>query len=445
MSPTTISAKPRDCRANVEAAEPPCDYKQTELGVIPKDWDVARLGDFCTTYSGGTPRTSRREFYGGDIPWITSGDLNRARIRDVPGRITRRGLASSSAKMVDINDLLIALYGATAGVVAISLIKAAINQAVLAVTTARADKEYLFQYLASRRESIATTYTQGGQPNLSGDIVRGLLIPLPSLGEQRAIAEALSDVDRLLEALDALSAKKGAIKQAAMQQLLTGKARLPGFSAEWETKRLGDFVSFLRHGTNSRADLSNTGSVRYLHYGDIHTSSGVFLDPQVTPMRYLAVERARTLDRLEGGDLVLVDASEDLDGVGKSVEIAGAPGAEVVAGLHTIAARFDKSVLADGFKAYLQFCPAFRDHLKRLAAGTKVYATNRAHVASVEMRLPPVEEQTAIAGVLSDMDGEITALESRREKICGIKQGMIQQLLTGRVRLVKPTSAEASA
>jgi type I restriction enzyme S subunit len=133
---------------------------------------------------------------------------------------------------------------------------------------------------------------------------------------------------------------------------------------------------------------------------------------------------------------VLVDASEDLDGVGKSVEITGVANAEVVSGLHTIAARFDKTVLADGFKAYLQFCPAFRAHLKRLAAGTKVYATNRAHLGSVELPLPTTDEQAVIATVLSDMDAEIAALERRRDKTRAIKQGMMQQLLTGRVRLV---------
>jgi type I restriction enzyme S subunit len=106
-----------------------------------------------------------------------------------------------------------------------------------------------------------------------------------------------------------------------------------------------------------------------------------------------------------------------------------------VAGLHTIAARFEKSVLADGFKAYLQFCPAFRDHLRRLAAGTKVYATNRTHITSVEIQLPRIDEQTAIATVLSDMDAEIAALERRRDKTRAIKQGMMQQLLTGQTRL----------
>jgi type I restriction enzyme S subunit len=104
--------------------------------------------------------------------------------------------------------------------------------------------------------------------------------------------------------------------------------------------------------------------------------------------------------------------------------------------LHTIAARFDENVLADGFKGLLQSCSPFSAHLRRLAAGTKVYATNRAHVAGVEMRLPSVSEQTAIATALSDMDAELVALEARREKIRDLKQAMMQELLTGKTRLV---------
>ena len=274
--------------------------------------------------------------------------------------------------------------------------------------------------------------------SLNTQILRDVSIVLPSPLEQRAIAEALSDVDELLQALSALIAKKQSVKQAAMQQLLTGKARLPGFGrGKWTPRRLGHHVTFLRNGTNSRSELTTEGPVKYLHYGDIHASSSVYLDPRTTTMPTVPPECAASLDRLEEGDLVMVDASEDLEGVGTSVEVKALRDLQLVSGLHTIAARFDKSVLADGFKAYLQFCPELRAHLRRLAAGTKVYATNRAHIASAEIRLPDPDEQRAIATVLSDMDAEIDTLEQRRDKTRTIKQGMMQQLLTGRVRLVK--------
>ncbi|MNR28923.1 hypothetical protein D3C85_1462720 [compost metagenome] len=132
-----------------------------------------------------------------------------------------------------------------------------------------------------------------------------------------------------------------------------------------------------------------------------------------------------------------------MDGVGKSVELTGIGQSEVVAGLHTIVIRFDKQVLADGFKAYLQSIPIFRQHLRRLVAGTKVYATNRAHIASAELTLPDVQEQTAIATVLSDMDSELAALEARLAKTRALKQAMMSELLTGKTRLLTPRDNDA--
>ncbi|MDP1895212.1 MAG: hypothetical protein Q8K87_13890, partial [Hydrogenophaga sp.] len=290
--------------------------------------------------------------------------------------------------------------------------------------------------LWASRGVLANYVTQTSIAHLPKEKFVAVPIPRPTPDEQRAIATALSDVDALIAGLERLIAKKRDIKQATMLQLLTGQTRLPGFSGEWECRRLGDFVQFLKNGVNSRAELAQDGDVKYLHYGDIHGASGVFLDVAQTAMPCLPQAKAYALDRLRDGDLVFADASEDMDGIGKAVELRVAAGSEVVSGLHTIAARFDKQILADGFKAYLQFMPQFSRHLKRLAAGTKVFATHRGHVASAELNLPGVEEQTAIANVLSTMDIELSALEARLSKTRAIKQGMMQELLTGRTRLV---------
>ena len=299
---------------------------------------------------------------------------------------------------------------------------------------------FVFYFFTShaQQKSIQSSAIQTGVPHINLGILRALSIQLPPLAHQHAIAIVLSDIDELTGSLEALIAKKRAIKQRVMQELLTGRTRLLGFRGKWEVRRLGDHLKFLRHGTHPRSNLTTDGTTHYLHYGDIHTSVDVYLDPKVTRMPTIATEHAKKLDRLDDGDLVFIDASEDIEGVGKSVELHGLRGHHVVSGLHTITVRFSKSVLADGFKAYLQFCPTFRRHLRRLAAGTKVYATNRAHIASAHIPLPPLPEQQAIAAVLSDMDAEIAALERRLDKTRAIKQGMMQQLLTGSIRLPIP-------
>ena len=307
-----------------------------------------------------------------------------------------------------------------------------------------AETRYLLYALTSNevQRSISVAGGTGSTvSNLRIPALKELQVLAPKLAEQRAIAEALSDADALLGGLDRLITKKRDLKQAAMQQLLSGQIRLPGFTGEWATRRLGNHVAFLRNGVNSRAELQPEGRVKYIHYGDIHASSGVFIVPDSLPA--LPATKAATLERLRDGDLVFADASEDVAGVSKSVELTNVGTAEVVAGQHTIAARFDRQVLSDGFKGYLQFCSPFAAHLRRLAAGTKVYATNRAHIASVEMGLPTVAEQSAIAAVLSDMDADLAALEARRNKTRALKQAMMQELLTGRIRLVKTEPAHA--
>ncbi|MBV5300962.1 MAG: restriction endonuclease subunit S, partial [Methylococcales bacterium] len=194
------------------------------------EWEVKRLGEVATFFSGGTPLTSISEYYNGNIPWITSGDLNTDYIYEVTGRISKLGLENSSAKMVKKETLLIALYGATAGVTAISKINAAINQAVLAIIPNNASVEFLYFKLSYLKNWLILTYTQGGQPNLSADIVKSIEISIPTKEEQTAIANILSDMDAEISQLERRHAKMGELKQGMMQELLTGRIRLTGVS-----------------------------------------------------------------------------------------------------------------------------------------------------------------------------------------------------------------------
>ncbi|WP_280509576.1 restriction endonuclease subunit S [Nocardia farcinica] len=288
---------------------------------------------------------------------------------------------------------------------------------------------YALQYLHSK---LHFDYTLKAHPS----VIRGAYhLEIPSILEQRSIASAIADADDLIATLERLIAKKQAIKQGMMQQLLTGRTRLPGFTGEWADIRLGDHVSYVKTVALSRAQLDTKSPLKYLHYGDIHTRSSVILDSASEEMPRASAKLAARAGLLQCGDLVFADASEDPAGVGKSVEIVSTPNTGVVPGLHTIAARFDKSVLADGFKAYLQFIPSFRDQLLRLAAGTKVLATTRSYISSITLTLPGVAEQKAIAEALHDSEREIEALRVRLSKAQSIKTGMMQQLLTGRSRL----------
>lgn len=409
-------------------------YKQTEVGVIPEDWEVRPLLSTVRIANGQvSPKVE---------PYTSMVLVAPDHIESSTGKLLAKETAAEQGAISG-------KYLFESGDIVYSKIRPYLRKAILADFSGLCSADmyplkpatdisagYIFAVILGYRFSkyAESVSVRSGMPKINRTEMADFSLAVPPPHEQRAIAEALSDVDGLLGGLDRLIAKKRDLKQATMQQLLTGQTRLPGFHGEWEVKQLGCHVRFLRNGVNSRAELTSEGTVKYLHYGDIHGSTDVFLN--LSDLPYLPGEKAKLLERLQEGDLVFADASEDMTGVSKSVEIRGIGETELVSGLHTIAARFDKSVLADGFKGYLQFCPDFSSHLRRLAAGTKVYATNRSHIASAEMSLPTVEEQIAIAEVLTDMDVEVAALEVRLSKTHHLKQAMMQELLTGKTRLV---------
>jgi type I restriction enzyme S subunit len=159
------------------------------------DWKLKRLGNIGEFYSGGTPLTSKKEYYDGNIPFIKSGEINLNKTEQF---ITDLGLKNSSAKTVEIGDILFALYGATSGEVAISKIKGAINQAVLCIKS-KQNHYFIYSYLFHKKKHIVKTYLQGGQGNLSAEIVKQIEIPIPMITEQIYIANILISIDSRLE------------------------------------------------------------------------------------------------------------------------------------------------------------------------------------------------------------------------------------------------------
>jgi type I restriction enzyme S subunit len=422
-------------------------YKQTDLGIFPEEWAVEPLGGHATFRTGPFGSALHKSDYTSDgIPIVNPMHIVNGKVE--PTRtmtVTEEAARKLSDFRLKAGEIVIGRRGdmGRCAVVREQYAGWLCGTGSMIIRPRGVDPAFLQRVLSSPRSVAAIEHASVGTTmvNLNQATLSELAIQFPPLPEQRAIGAALSEVNALLDGLDRLIAKKRDLKQAALQQLLTGSKRLPGFKGHWEVKRLGDGVTFLRHGVNPRAELVSEGQVKYLHYGEVHASRNVYLSPDALPC--LPVSKAAGLDRLQDGDLVFADASEDVEGVCKSVEIRGVGDTDLVAGLHTIAARFDQDLLADGFKGFLQFCPEFSTHLRRLAAGTKVYATNRAHIASVEMRVPSVAEQTAIATVLADMDSEIAALEARRHKTYDLKAAMSQELLTGKTRLVHAQVANA--
>jgi len=204
------------------------EYKQTPLGKIPKTWKIVKINQIADTFSGGTPSREKSEYYKGNIHWIKSGELNQDEIFETEEYITERALNESSAKMVSKNTLLMAMYGATAGQVAITRIDASINQAIAAIVPEKkfTTTEFLYYYLQFYINRIISKTQGSGQPNLSQTVIKKIEITLPPLSEQQKIVSILVELDKRLRHEVKYNKKIKEIKQGLMQILLSGKVRV---------------------------------------------------------------------------------------------------------------------------------------------------------------------------------------------------------------------------
>ncbi|OGS95056.1 MAG: hypothetical protein A3H31_05670 [Gallionellales bacterium RIFCSPLOWO2_02_FULL_57_47] len=405
-------------RASARLPVIPQGYKQTEVGVIPEDWRVSEIGELNPFVTSGSRGWA--EFYsemGSPFIRITNmsresiylnlADLKQVKLPSHTNEGTRTQLQDDDVLISITADIGIASF------VDGSVAKPAyINQHIALV---RFDAEvvsskFVAYFLASedaqRRFRSATD--QGAKAGMTLGGIKKIQLALPPEEEQDAIATALSDVDALLTKLDQLIAKKRDLKQAAMQQLLTGSTRLPGFSGEWEVKRLGE-IAHIKTGSRNNEDKIEDGAYPFF-------------------VRSPHVERINSYSH--ECEAILVPGEGNIGNI-----------------FHYINGRFDvhQRVYAitqftqetSGKYVYFYMDKNFGSHAMQNSVKATVDSLRLPTFQKFEIAMPPTyDEQTAIATILSDMDAEIDALEARRAKTRDLKQGMMQELLNGRIRLV---------
>ena len=383
-------------------------YKQTEVGVIPEDWEAVTINQIFQFKQGVQSPVERQAYV------EREGYKRFIRIIDLTDpSVPRRYIADpGAAHHVAPKDLFMVRYGSP-GLLGFGLEGVIANNLFRLIPKRKIAANFYYQYLEIRRGDIADISGSSTMPAVNFSALSGLKLVYPPLPEQRAIAEALSDVDALLASLDRLIAKKRDLKQAAMQQLLTGKTRLPGFNGEWKVKRLGEVAEIVMGQSPSSANYNTTGMGLPLIQGNAD------IDNRKTISRNFTTQITK---RGKSGDIVM--------SVRAPVGEISRAGSDVCLGRGVCAILYDNDFLYH-YLIYLE--PTWARHSK----GSTFDSVNSADVKAVEVNLPPsLLEQTAIAEVLSDMDSEITALEQRRDKTRDLKQGMMQELLTGRTRLV---------
>lgn len=398
-------------------------YKQTEIGVIPEDWEIKKIINFTDCTAGGTPSTRIKEFWNGDIRWMASGELHQKHVNEVEGRITEYGLKNSSTKIIPKNCVLVGLagQGKTRGTVALNNIELCTNQSIAAIYPNDSfDSKYLYYNLDNRYDELRELSTgDGGRGGLNLTIIRNIEIPFPYITEQQAIAEALSDVDALIASLEKLIAKKRDIKTATMQQLLTGKTRLPGFSVEWEETTFGAYCKPRKEKKSPEYLNANTICIEL---DNMEQGTGIIIKSE------LRNDTKSTKTIFYNGDVLFGKLRPYL----RKYWIADIDG---VCSTEIWVFETNKQKLLQNYLYQLIITDQFIE-TTNISFGTHMPRADWNVVKEYKIFLPLIDEQKEIAKVLSTMQNEIEQLQTRLDKTKAIKQGMMQELLTGRTRLL---------
>lgn len=425
--------------------------KQTEIGLIPDDWEVKRLGEIgepCMCKRILKEQTSPT----GDIPFYKIGTFG-----GIPDVYISRELFEQYKEQYNYpkkGTLLLSAAG-TIGRVVVFDGKDSYFQDSNIVWIDNDETKVTNDFLFYCYSRMQWKTEEGGIVSrlYNANLKSTSFIAPKSLAEQERIAKALSDVDALISITEKLIQKKKNIKQGAMQNLLTGKKRLPGFTKssnykqteiglipeDWEVKSLGEIFEFRPNNTFTRDCLNDSkGKYQNVHYGDVLIKYPSILDcsKETIPFINEGINVKFSKYGIVEGDIIIADTAED-ETVGKVVEVFNLGEKKIVSGLHTFLCRKITDDFAPKWLGYFMNQAIFHNQLLPFITGTKVSAISRTAIQNVKVLIPSKEEQTAIANVLSSMDKEIETLNTKLEKYINLKTAMMQQLLTGKIRLVK--------
>lgn len=390
-------------------------------------WEQRKLKDFTLSYSGGTPTVSNKNYYNGTIPFIRSGEISGERTELF---ISEEGLNKSSAKRVHKGQILYALYGATSGEVSLSKIDGAINQAILAISTKEGySNAFLSFWLRKEKDRITATFLQGGQGNLSGEIVKNLIVPVPSQLEQTKIGNFFNQLDGIItlhqRKLDVLNKLKKYLLQKMFPEngQLIPELRFPAFSGAWEQRKLSEIVRM-----NARIGWQNLRQSEFLDDGDFLLITGTdFKNGRVNfgTCHYIAKERFDQDPKIqveEGSILLTKDGT-----IGKValVDKLSKP-ATLNAGVYNIVPK--NRVVESRFLFQYLSAPFLLDYVNKAATGGTIKHLNQSILVDFPVSFPSVAEQEKIGKFLEGIDHVTTLHQRKLEGLRKLKKSLLQQM-----------------
>ena len=416
------------------------DYKQTEVGVIPKEWHIGTIEDFGKVLSGGTPSTNVLEYWGGSYLWCTPSDITCTSgkyIVQTERKITEQGLKNSSAYLMPKGSLLLCTR-ATIGEMKINLCPMATNQGFKNVLpNGKNSINFLYYLLHTKKQKMVEKAIGSTFLELSKGALCSIPLQIPLYEEQKNIAKVLSDIDNLISTLEKQIAKKKAIKQGVMQELITGKKRLKGFDKEWSVYNLEDLCHLITKQTgfdytneikSSLIKVNIPGTIPFIQNKDfegnkVNLKTDYFI-PINTAKKYpkIMLDETCMLISLSGriGNVGVYNRKYGHSFIGGAVGIC----------------KFYNPDYAEWAMLYLSTEEGQKQIFEKQKAGAQHNLTV-ADVRKLSIKLPQtMEEIKGIVYILSDIEQDIIRLEEKHKKYTAIKQGMMEQLLTGKIRLV---------
>lgn len=431
MTPEIKQRIEQICRGEV-----PEGYKKGKLGIVPEEWEDTSFSTLFTSTSDYTEDLEKYPLYSLTI----EGGVTPKTERYERSHLVKK---EDSYKIVRPNDYAYNPMNLRFG--AVARYKGDIPVAVsgyydIFTTVYKSDLPFMDSFLTCG--PMITYYNRVS----TGSLVEkqrvhfsqflGFVLPLPSRKERVPIAAILTTQDKVIELKEKLLAEKQRQKKYLMQQLLTGKKRLPGFSGEWEKKGFDEVFTFGATNIFSRECMcEDSVGVKNIHYGDILVRYGevLKLSEQEIPS-LLSDIGAKITTFVDDGDVVIADTAEDLT-AGKVVEVQETHGKKVASGLHTMLCKPIKGYFAPGWLGYYMNSETYHKQLVPYIAGVKVMSISKGNIVKTHILIPPIEEQTAIAEILSTADREIDLLRQDIEQEKQKKKALMQLLLTGIVRV----------
>lgn len=412
-------------------------YKRTEVGVVPEDWEVKPLWTLSEKIMVGIASAATHAYRDRGVVMFRNQNIKPGYLDDSDVLyIAEEYEVTFKNKRLKSGDLLTARTGYPGTTSIVPEKYEGAQSFTTLVTRPRknaVDSAYLCCFINSEAGQLFFEQNQigGGQKNVNAGSLKILPVPIPpTKAEQEAIAEALSDADALIESLDQLIAKMRALKQGAMQELLTGKKRLPGFSGDWEVRRIGEVIDLLTGFPFPSVGYVSSG-IRLLRGSNVKRGVTDWADD--ISQYWPATNGELAMYELRAGDLVI---SMDGSLVGRSYAQIKSEDLPALLLQRVARIRSTKKLNVSYLAAFVgsDWFVKYTDSVKTVSAIPHI---GPGDIANFSIPCPPtVEEQTAIATILSDMDTELAELQSRLAKARQIKQGMMQELLTGRIRLL---------